>query len=401
MPIMLNRTTIRDIPLFSRLSPAHLDQVQQLLRNADYQPGDIVIEEGSPSACLLYVIIEGEAVLCKKGHSPLSNQALEYELEVRGKHEIFGWISVLDGQPLPMRVMAKTPLTLAILDLKKAPGSPAAHIRNVLLTELRHYLSTFVRTSLATRVADLQQEAEFARYRNAVGSIVITTLALLSFYTLLLSLLPRFQSLLEVNFALSPIIIIFFFAFFFPVIEHSGFPPAFFGLRTDNWRHALTFSVGWTLVFLAILVLLKWLVIETVPRLHGLSVINFSDIRVGAMNDTNTYWYWIAVSIYLLLTPLQEFVARCGVQAPLYAFLQGSEFKRAGLSIVVSNMVFAAVHAHIGGAFAAAAFIPGIFWGWIFLRTNSLLAATVSHLMIGGAAIFLLGIEEFIQALAS
>jgi len=75
--------------------------------------------------------------------------------------------------------------------------------------------------------------------------------------------------LLEVNFALSPVIIIFFFAFFFPVIEHSGFSPAFFGLRTDNWRHALTFSVGWTLVFLAILALLKWLVIETVPGSMG------------------------------------------------------------------------------------------------------------------------------------
>ncbi|MGO9807126.1 MAG: hypothetical protein ACLPKH_10460, partial [Rhodomicrobium sp.] len=48
----------------------------------------------------------------------------------------------------------------------------------------------------------------------------------------------------------------------------------------------------------------------------------------------------------------------------------------------------------------AGADAPGIFWGWIFLRTNSLLGATVSHLMIGGAGIFLLGIEGFIQMLA-
>ena len=131
------------------------------------------------------------------------------------KHDIFGWVSLLDGQPLPLRVMAKTPLTLAIVDLKKSPASPATHIENVLITELRRYLSTFVRTSLETRVADLllQHEAEFVRYRNTVGSIVITTLALLLFYTLSLSLLPRFQRLLKVNFALSPIIIIFFFAF--------------------------------------------------------------------------------------------------------------------------------------------------------------------------------------------
>jgi uncharacterized membrane protein len=59
-------------------------------------------------------------------------------------------------------------------------------------------------------VAGLQQAAEFARFRNALGSIVITALALLSFYTLALSFLPRFESDLAVNFVLSPIIIIFF-----------------------------------------------------------------------------------------------------------------------------------------------------------------------------------------------
>jgi len=64
------------------------------------------------------------------------------------------------------------------------------------------------------------------------------------------------------------------------------------------------------------------------------------------------------------------------------------------------TLVFSAVHAHIGAVFALAAFVPGILWGWIFLRTNSLLAASASHLVIGGAAIFLLGIEEFVQKLA-
>ena len=77
-------------------------------------------------------------------------------------------------------------------------------------------------------------------------------------------------------------------------------------------------------------------------------------------DETNTPWYWMALSLYLLLTPVQEFVARCGIQAPLYAFLQGSELKRASLSIVVSNLVFSAVHAHIGLAFALLAFIPGL-----------------------------------------
>ena len=106
---MRDPISVSDIPLFSRLSPAYLKQVQQLLRFADYQPGDTVIEEGSPSASSVYVIIEGEAALYKRGRCPLTGQAIEYELEVRGRYEIFGWISVLDGRPLPISTNRKPP----------------------------------------------------------------------------------------------------------------------------------------------------------------------------------------------------------------------------------------------------------------------------------------------------
>jgi membrane protease YdiL (CAAX protease family) len=399
---MLDSNSISTIPLFSRLDATQIELAGQLMRFATYKPGETVVKEGSQPACLLYIIIEGEAALCKMGHSPLTGQALDYELEVRRRHQIFGWISVFDKQPLPMSVIARTPLQVAILDLRpKERGSPGCLLRNAVIGELRRYLACYVRSSLDFQVVSLQHEAEFARYRSAVGSIVITALALLSFYTLLLSMLPRFESVIEVNFAISPIIIIFFAAFFLPVIERSGFPAAFFGLHTDNWRRALAFALPASLALLAILASIKWLLIETLPRLHGLDVISFANIRIAGHNDTNTAWYWVALGLYLLLTPIQEFVARSGVQAPLYAFLQGSELKRAGLSIAVSNLVFAAVHAHIGLAFALVSFVPGLFWGWIFLRTNSLLAASASHLIVGGAGVFLFGIEEFLQKLAS
>ena len=399
---MLDRVSISDIPLFSRLSDAQIEQVWRLMHMATYQLGETVIEEGAPASHLLYIIFEGEAAVCKRGQSPLTDRPFDYQIEVRGKKEVFGWVSVLDGSPQPATVMARTPLTVAILDLRKrgGPGSPARHTTNDIIAELRHHLSSSVRRSFEYRVASLQQEAEFARYRSAVGSIVITALALLSFYTLALSMLPSFKNFLAVNFMLSPIIIVFFAAFFFPVIRRSGFPPAFFGFCTDNWRAALPFAAAASLVFLAIAVFLKWILITTVPQLHGLDLISFTKIRIGGQDETDTAWYWVALSLYLLLTPIQEFVARCGIQAPLYAFLQGSAFKRGVLSILVSNLVFAAVHAHIGLAFALVAFIPGLFWGWLFLRTNSWLAASLSHLFVGGAAIFFFGIYEMLARIA-
>jgi hypothetical protein len=382
-PIMLDRISVSDIPLFSRLSRAQLEQVSGLLRMATYEPGEVVVKEGAPAADLLYIIIQGEAALSKRGRYPLTDRPLDYEIAVRGKNEIFGWVPVLDGSPSPITVMARTPLTIGVLDLKKwgGLGSPSRHTRNVIIAELRHYSSRFVRTSIENRLAGLQHEAEFARYRAAVGSIVITALGLLSFYTLALSMLPRFETDLKVNFVLSPIIILFFAAFFLPVIRRSGLPPPFFGFCIDNWRAALPFAAVASLAFLAILVLVKLILIATVPQLHGLSLIGSADIRIGHQADTDTPWYWVALSLYLLLTPVQEFVARCGIQAPLYAFLQGSELKRAGLSIVISNLVFSAVHAHVGFVFALLAFVPGLIWGWIFLRTK------LKHTSVSGAAV--------------
>ena len=104
-------------------------------------------------------------------------------------------------------------------------------------------------------------------------------------------------------------------------------------------------------------------------------------------------------SAFLVLTPLQEFVARCCLQAPMQAFLPGASLNRRLWSILISNLLFSGAHLHISCGFALAAFISGIFWGWIFARTNSLAAAATSHFLIGGAGIFLFGIEEFVATL--
>jgi len=120
--------------------------------------------------------------------------------------------------------------------------------------------------------------------------------------------LPRFESDLAVNFVLSPIIILFFAAFFFPVIRRSRLPPAFFGFCLDNWRAALPFAAVVSVAFLAILVLLKWILIIAVPRLHGLDLIGLADIRIAGHDDADTHWYWIALALYLFLTPVQELV---------------------------------------------------------------------------------------------
>jgi len=408
---MLNRTvtapeldtiSLSKIPLFAKLSRKQIGGLRRLLQCHYFEEGDILVKEGAINRNRLFIIVEGEVSLCKKGFSPLAHEPLEYELETRGKGKIFGAMSVLDGKPVAVTVRAKTPVTIAVLNLKPyRRNAMCRKIRNILIAELRGSLSNYVRSAIEDKADILRQEAEFSRYRNAVGGIVIAALSMLSVYTLALGMLPSFESYLNVNFALSPFVIVFFAAIFFPVILWSSFPAAFFGLRMDNWRSATCLSVVASLIFILIGGLLKWSLIATIPQLAGTPVIGSPEIRIGENTfvGLSSPIYWFAVSLYLFLTPVQEFVARCGIQAPLYAFLQGPDWERRVWAILVSNLVFSAAHAHISLEFALAAFIPGLFWGWIFARTNSLLAVSISHFMIGGAGIFLFDIQTFFAKL--
>jgi membrane protease YdiL (CAAX protease family) len=395
------RLMLSAIPVFARLAGDRWDTLEGHLAVVSHAPGDRVVEEGQDNPGRFYIVLEGEAAICNRGRSVIDGEVADFEIEVRRKHEILGAISFLDGRPFSSTIMAKTPLTLAVVDFAAPDCSVASRrLRASIVSELRQQLATDLRSLIAGRLESLRMESDFARYKNAVGRIVVTTLSLLSFYTLALSALPKFELALEVNFAISPFIIAFFAVVLGPVILRSGFPPSFFGIQTANWRGALGFSVLVSLAFIATGAALKLILIHTTESFSHLSLFGVADVKVNMHQVMMSPFYWLAVGLYLVLTPIQEFVARCCLQAPLHAFITGSEPRRLVWSILVSNLVFAAAHSHISFAFAIAAFVPGIFWGWIFARTNSLIAASASHFMIGGAGIFLFGIEDVVAAIA-
>ena len=293
-------------------------------------------------------------------------------------------------------------MALAVADLSASRRlKTVRRVREIVARKLRSHIASQAGESAVLRMNSLQLENQLAAYRSGVGHIVVTTLCVLSFYTLALSFLPSFKNETHANFVLSPLIILLFALTFIPVLATSGFPGCFFGLQLDNWRPALSLALRSSALFLAAFLFIKWALITMSPGFAGATMISRTEIVVGGKAASSTGWYWFAFSIYLLLTPMQEFVARSGIQAPLYAFLHGSEMKRRWIAILASNLVFSAAHAHISVAFALAAFLPGMLWGWLFAKTNSLFAATVSHLIVGGAGLFLFGIEGVISRLSS
>jgi CRP-like cAMP-binding protein len=206
-----NDDPIKDIPFFSRLPADRCEILKQHMTICRFTAGESIIEEGTANPGRLYIVLEGEAALCNRGRDFTTHALADYEIARRQKDEIFGAISFLDRKSFSSSARAKTPLIVAVLDFSQVELSAESRkLRAYVVGELRRELANELRHSIANRVGSLQQEAEFARYKNAVGRIVVTTLSLLSVYTLLLSILPQFMLALTVNFAISPFIIILF-----------------------------------------------------------------------------------------------------------------------------------------------------------------------------------------------
>jgi len=403
-PLRFRRKQL-DLPknaLFSSLSRQQLRLVLPYLKQKRFKSGKSILEEGAKNPGKIYIVLDGQVAIAKEGVSPLRNGFTTYELDVVRRGEIFGEASFVDGRPSSVTFLAKSDVTVAVVNLSASKRSVRAQrLRDMVTAKLRRHIASQAEQTVELRLNTRRIEDEFEQYRSGVGHIIVTTLCLLSVYTLALSFLPNFKSLAHANFVLSPLVILLFALSFGPIIATSGFPPGFFGLRFDNWKSALSYSLQASGIFLAVLLLGKWLLINVSSAFADLPLIERSDVEISGHAVSSSSWYWLAIFVYVLLTPMQEFVARSGIQAPLYAFLHGSEQKRRWCSIMASNLVFAAAHAHISLAFAIAAFLPGILWGWIFARTNSLLAATVSNLVVGGGAIFLFGIEGLVTRMAA
>jgi membrane protease YdiL (CAAX protease family) len=103
-------------------------------------------------------------------------------------------------------------------------------------------------------------------------------------------------------------------------------------------------------------------------------------------------WLMFAV-IYTALSFAQEFI-RCAVQGTLEMINNASAPGGHWKALLVSDVVFTSIHMHLGPAFAAQAFIGGLFFGYEFYRERSYLAVAVSHSVVGVWAVFIVGIPS-------
>jgi CRP-like cAMP-binding protein len=128
--------TLHNVPLFSQLSPADLQRVEEVARERVYPKNSVILFEDDPGDSL-FVVKQGQVKVVLIGED-----GREVILSVLGEGQFFGEMALLDDEPRSAHVIAMEDATLVVLRREDFQGillqSPALAL--ALLRELTRRL---------------------------------------------------------------------------------------------------------------------------------------------------------------------------------------------------------------------------------------------------------------------
>lgn len=386
---------IAESSLFHGIDPGALGrllgQVGQRLRLA---PGDALITEGDP-ADALYFIESGSFEVRKRseavptqargpddaGHT--IGQTIGHTIGQARAGDLVGEVALFDSGTRSASVRALAPsvvLALRIGDLERLASTPL-HPAVQMRLNLAQQMARRVRDSTANAVRHLEDSLLEAQKRVEMGRFMCRVLIGTCLYMYAMVMMQPLKALVPDTAVLSvPLLLAFAFGLYLN-IRTSLFPLSAYGFTLAGWRPALADASLFSLPILALIVAIKWGLLQASPAFAGRQL--FDLYRPAGLGLGGTL---AVLAAYASFVPVQEMVARSGVQSSLMMFLRPPQ--RVPMAIFMSALLFSATHLHTGLAFAALVFPMGLFWGWLYARRPTLVGVVFSHLLIGIFAVF-------------
>ena len=381
--------------LFHDIPRSLIQLNQDRLQVERFADGQAVLAEGENNHCV-FLVVAGEVSVWTSADDSAGGQ---HRIATLGKGEEFGEVSLIDGQGASATIRAEGTATIIRVNLTPDTRRPEVGRLSLRVQEaVGQRVAARLRQHNRFSVAALERELEENRLRAVAGHFVILVVVLSTLYTIAMKVVSDLEMTWFLEVYASPIIILVFVSGILTMMKLSAFPFGFFGVTMKDWWPATRDAIAWSILFCAAMTLIRWLYIQLIGDGSGQV---FQVARTLARYDEqgNVDWvlYFLVALGYIALCPVQELACRCGAQAPMYAFLQGTRRQRHLWSIVASNLLFAAAHSHLNLMFSVLTFIPGLFWGWLFMRHRSIIGVSVSHAMIGVYALFALGAEDLLR----
>lgn len=354
-----------------------------------YAEGEEIVREGA-RASAIHWIASGAAAVCR---DTASEGRLELVELMPGA--VIGEIAFLRDDPdaaYSATVVARGGTAGASIAHETLRNEPTLRAVSAKLT--RHFGRIAAeRLSATTAFTADAMSAAIARERRLARhlSIVITVMAI---FVVLSNSRPELtRAVAALGVSEMAFTSLFYFVFvgllgllFRWLIRALGEPPEALGLQRNDRRAQIVAGLLWSLPGLAFAAVLRaWLFPDE-------SLLSFHAVEAGGALLTPGAVV-LLLGYVLVLCPVQEYVTRAGVQAPI---LNAFGASRARLGAVVSTLVaavtFGAMHIAYGVGSVLLTTLVGIYWGIVFVRTRSVLAIAVSHVVLGLAAFYWFGL---------
>lgn len=367
--------------LFEGLNEDQIKTLFSVSKGITLEKGCYLVREGDVAKDV-FLIIDGELEISRYDakydqHMPIAT------LEAG---DTIGEVSLLDSGVRSASACARSfcqLLSISFEDLQAIAEKDKAIYG--IFYHLARNISQRLRNSNDVTVQAMEKQLDEFRTRVTIGNFFVYVVIMMSLYTFSLDGLKYIMNVGKNSSYVTLPLTIAFLIFSLFLMRMMSFPLKTFGLTLDKWKRSIIEGIGFTIPFAAVIVAVKWLLINYVPHYAGRPLIE----GIAEMSSNPKTW-WTFLFIYILIVvPLQEFLSRGGLQGPLEEFLS-SKYK-VPLAILVSNLLFSTMHLFMSLEIGLLVFIPGVYFGWLFSRTHNLLGVWIAHAIVGTVGLSIVG----------
>jgi CRP-like cAMP-binding protein len=383
-----NQITAKDVyefsqknSLFEGLNEEQIKTLFSISKEIALEKDCYLMREGDP-AREIFLIVEGDLEITRYD----TKHKQHHTIAVLKAGDTVGEVSLLDSGLRSASACAKSFCRLrsisfddlhAIADKDKTIYSIFYHLAKNISERLRH--------SNDVALQAMERQLDEFRTRVTLGNFFVYVVIIMSLYTFGLDGLKYVMNVgKNSSYVTLPLTLVFVILFIF-LMKTSDFPLKTFGLTLENWRRAIFEGIVFTIPFAAVILAVKWLLVNYVPHYMGRPLIE-GLAKMSA--DPKTWWTFLFIYI-LIVAPLQEFLSRGGLQGPLEEFLS-SKYK-IPLAILVSNLLFSTMHLFMSLEIGLLVFVPGVYFGWLYSRTHNLLGVWIAHALVGTIGLSIVG----------
>lgn len=371
-----------DNVIFKGFGDSHYTQLDNLISESRTAGAEEYLIHEGDSADEMFIIEEGHVEILVKE----ANSDRKHAVATLGPGECLGEVALLDAglRSASARVIDRVRVSvIKVADLELLADKQPS-ITTLMKLNLAEKMAKRMRTTNEGTVRSLQDMLEESEKRIEMGKFMSRVLIGTCLYTFALGAIKGFSHLVaDTTFITVPILLAFALGLFIN-IKTSIYPASDYGFNTRNWQSSLKEAMLFSIPVLFLAVLVKWVLVHALPSMEGMDVFDFYRSKNTSLGLTI-----VAFLAYALFAPVQEMIARSGMQSSFQMFLTGKH--KTWVSIFLSTLLFSSTHLHVSFILAVLVFPLGLFWGWLYSRNPTLIGVVASHILIGCFGLFIVG----------